>query len=299
MKRLLSLIALLSVSLGVSAQSIRDVRINEVLVNNEDSYMDDYGHRSSWIELHNTSHGRIKINGCYLKAIAADGSETAYRIPSDPNAELGPLGYRVFFCEGSATKGTFYTNFTLDDAVTLQLLNANGEDILDEIRLGNEARTPDVSFGRYTEQDGTVTLGALPQTTPMATNDMEDAVPKHERFRRVDPTGGIMTITAFVVVFSSLLVLFLVFKWFGNYMIWAAAKRRKATQKPEENVPAKKLADTQGNIEEIAAIAFALKLYMSDLHDKESEVLTINRVARTYSPWSSKIYGLRQIPQKK
>ncbi|HAH59495.1 MAG TPA: phage tail protein, partial [Bacteroidales bacterium] len=32
-----------------------------------------------------------------------------------------------------------------------------------------------------------------------------------------------------------------------------------------------------------------------ELHDHEDAVLTIKKVARTYSPWSSKIYGLRNL----
>ena len=44
-----------------------------------------------------------------------------------------------------------------------------------------------------------------------------------------------------------------------------------------------------------AAIAMALHLYYSEMHDKEDTVLTINQTSRTYSPWSSKIYGLRQF----
>ena len=48
----------------------------------------------------------------------------------------------------------------------------------------------------------------------------------------------------------------------------------------------------------VAAIATALKLYKSDLHDRESETLTINRITRAYSPWNSKIHGLTQLPEK-
>ena len=32
-------------------------------------------------------------------------------------------------------------------------------------------------------------------------------------------------------------------------------------------------------------------------HDAESTVLTINKVKRAYSPWSSKIYSLREVPE--
>ena len=34
----------------------------------------------------------------------------------------------------------------------------------------------------------------------------------------------------------------------------------------------------------------------SDVHDVEETVLTITRVKRSYSPWSSKIYTLRETP---
>jgi len=48
-----------------------------------------------------------------------------------------------------------------------------------------------------------------------------------------------------------------------------------------------------------AAIGLALYMYTSELHDFEEAVLTINKVSRVYSPWSSKIYGLRQTPERK
>ncbi len=51
--------------------------------------------------------------------------------------------------------------------------------------------------------------------------------------------------------------------------------------------------------EEIAAIATALKMFRSELHDRESEVLTIMSIKRSYSPWNSKIHGLTQMPDRK
>ena len=41
----------------------------------------------------------------------------------------------------------------------------------------------------------------------------------------------------------------------------------------------------------------ALHEMQSDVHDVEETVLTITRVKRSYSPWSSKIYTLRETPQ--
>jgi glutaconyl-CoA/methylmalonyl-CoA decarboxylase subunit delta len=42
---------------------------------------------------------------------------------------------------------------------------------------------------------------------------------------------------------------------------------------------------------DMVAIAMALALYTEDVHDNESNVITIKRIERRYSPWSSKIYG--------
>jgi len=54
-----------------------------------------------------------------------------------------------------------------------------------------------------------------------------------------------------------------------------------------------------GNIsaEVAAAISAALFLSKNEIHDIESTVLTIDKVAKSYSPWSSKIYGLRKNPR--
>lgn len=52
------------------------------------------------------------------------------------------------------------------------------------------------------------------------------------------------------------------------------------------------------NLEIAAAIAAALSLYKTEVHDFEKMVITMQQVMRPYSPWSSKIYGLRQYPIK-
>ena len=44
-----------------------------------------------------------------------------------------------------------------------------------------------------------------------------------------------------------------------------------------------------------AAISMALHLYYAEVHDEESNKITIKTVERRYSPWSSKIYGLNNL----
>jgi len=49
----------------------------------------------------------------------------------------------------------------------------------------------------------------------------------------------------------------------------------------------------------VAAITTALyEVSEVNVHDRENTVLTIQKVSRCYSPWSSKIYGMREAPRK-
>jgi len=48
----------------------------------------------------------------------------------------------------------------------------------------------------------------------------------------------------------------------------------------------------------VAAIAAAIYEITDDIHDIEPTVLTIDKVSRRYSPWSSKIHSIRELPKK-
>ncbi len=68
------------------------------------------------------------------------------------------------------------------------------------------------------------------------------------------------------------------------------AKRRLAALASPPGMEEKPRVVMSG--EENAAIAAALYLFFSELHDEEKYVMTIRKVSKTYSPWSSKIYGI-------
>jgi hypothetical protein len=59
---------------------------------------------------------------------------------------------------------------------------------------------------------------------------------------------------------------------------------------------ARGIIQTSGDI--YAAIAMAI-YEATELHDEENTILTIKKTARSYSPWNSKIYTLRETPVKK
>jgi hypothetical protein len=72
-----------------------------------------------------------------------------------------------------------------------------------------------------------------------------------------------------------------------------AGSRKKAVIPVE--TPQVPKNDVSGEVN--AAIAMALYLYSNELHDQENPVITMIKVSRTYSPWSSHIYGLRKSPR--
>lgn len=119
---------------------------------------------------------------------------------------------------------------------------------------------------------------------------------KIEHFKEYDPYGFVMALLAMSVVFCALLVLCLSFICVGK-ISEMIAKRNKLKAHGIEAPVREELKSQKGDSgEEIAAIAMALYEHIN-AHDDESTILTINKVERTYSPWSSKIYSLRQTPK--
>ncbi len=270
-------------------QSSLDLRINEVLVINDSNYVDSYGRRNGWIEIFNTAYNTVDIGGMYLTDDPAN--PTKYWIPKgDPITSIAPRNYVLFFADGLATRGIQHLNFKLKEGGYLALFESNGRTMIDAVKLGPQK--PDVSYGRL--EDGGIEWGFLEKTTPGANNFTGVVVTAGEKFGAMDPFGVGMAVIAMSVVFFALILLYVVFK---NTKKIYSIDLRKLFSRPEVEVKVPKPAGEEISGEVNAAIALALHMYVNALHDHEETVLTIKKVARTYSPWSSKIYGLRNIPR--
>lgn len=64
--------------------------------------------------------------------------------------------------------------------------------------------------------------------------------------------------------------------------------------KTVSTAPTVATTETHPTPHEQAAIAMAMQLYFN-AHDEEPHVITIEEVERRYSPWSSKIYNMRNL----
>ncbi|WP_347840900.1 OadG family protein [uncultured Draconibacterium sp.] len=104
--------------------------------------------------------------------------------------------------------------------------------------------------------------------------------------------GFTVAIVGFSIVFFSLTALVIVFTRLPKLlnMQFNRAKLRKNKQKEKEDVTQDDFV-VEGNV--TAAISLALHMYFNELHDEESNIVTIKKVRKAYSPWSSKIYSVQ------
>jgi hypothetical protein len=99
----------------------------------------------------------------------------------------------------------------------------------------------------------------------------------------------IVAFVGYLVVFIALVTLVFIFSNIPKlYQIQIRNKLRRKGKGLDGNGEYR--LDISG--ETNAAIGLALFLYFNELHDHENMVITIDKVSKRYSPWSSKIYGL-------
>lgn len=283
---ILVLLAVIAGTRTSSAQNASDFRFNEILVLNDSNYVDDFGMHSSWIEIQNTSYNTVNIGGCYLTDDLSN--PTKYWIPTgDPATQVSPRGYVVFWADDKPTRGIFHLNFGLKGAKTIALFDANGKTLIDKLEIPADQKV-DVSYGRI--NDNSDVWQFLSHSTPGANNDHARRASAGEQFVAMDPYGIGMTIIAMSVVFFALALLYIIYKNTGRFFVKKATGVKKSAE-PE------KIGGQELSGEVNAAIAMALSLYENEMHDYENTVLTIRKVSKTYSPWSSKIYTLRKTPR--
>lgn len=299
-KRLLLILAVLVAgAVSLSAQTRKAVRINEVMVENTpEGIADEYGAHQAWIELFNANFAPIEISSIYITTDPQHRDR--YPVPlGDVRTKMPKREHVIFFADGEPNKGTFHTNFTLVPGQEnyIAILDADGS-VIDEVTVP-AAVAAGQSWARVADgEDGWAlrTGGPDDYITPSGANIIRDTNRKIEDFAERDANGFGMTVMAMCIVFSALLVLCLCFYAIGK--IGSRLSRlRKARSQAAPGAEAARARDVEHDSgEEIAAIVMALHEHL-DAHDRESTVLTINKVKRAYSPWSSKIYGLRQVPE--
>ena len=277
--------------------------INEVLIDNQSNFQDDYGVHSGWIEIFNKAYSSADLAGCLLKVSSTPGDTVTYFIPKgDVLTSVKPRQHALFWADGAPRRGTFHTNFVLSKTEANWIgLYDSGKKLLDQVIVPAGALQTNQSYARVTDASETWEVkddSGNKYVTPSTNNQTIESNPKMDKFEQHDPVGIGMAISAMSVVFFGLLLLYLCFKFVGKTAIRLrkrnAMKVQNVTDKQEAKE--KQLGEAPGEV--IAAISMALHEAQGADHDVEETILTISRVKRSYSPWSSKIYTLRETPHK-
>lgn len=300
----LSLLLLIGFTSCTEQKSNSKLVINEVLVDNQTNFQDDYGVHSGWIEIFNKAYSTADLAGCLLKVSSRPGDTVTYFIPKgDVLTSIKPRQHTLFWADGNPRRGTFHTNFVLSKTNANWIgLYDSGKKLLDQVVVPAGILAANQSYARVGDASAEWEVkgaSADKYVTPSTNNQTIESNPKMDKFEQHDPVGIGMAISAMSVVFLGLILLYICFKLIGK----AAIKLRKRNAMIAHNITdkqeakEKKLGEAPGEV--IAAISMALHEAQGADHDVEETILTISRVKRSYSPWSSKIYTLRETPHKK
>lgn len=283
-----------------NAQGRKSLRINEVMVENQTSVTDDYGRHSAWIELFNSNFAPLEISSVYLTTDSTNPK--MYPVPlGDVNTHIPKRQHVIFWADNEPNKGTFHTSFVLIPGQDnwIGIYDADGKTLIDQVVVP-ASLLPDQSYARVSDgSDGWVVRQGregVPNDyiTPSSANQIRDTNNKIDMFAQRDENGFAMTLMAMGVVFSALLILCLCFYGIGEISKYVSrSNKARATGVAITEFT----RDDHDSGEEIAAIVMALHEHLN-AHDTESNLLTIKKMKRAYSPWSSKIYGLRELPRR-
>lgn len=296
----------------------KGLRITEVMVENKTNITDEYGNRHAWIELYNTTRKTMQISTVFITNVRVPEGETPdktkmYVIPlNDKNTKIEHLQQAVFFADGDPWKGTFHASFELKPGEEnyIAIYDADGLTKLDEVVVPanlpadhSYARTVEIEDWHKIESNEFNPNEWKPRNginkdsaiTPGVNNQVIELNDKVEKFQKFDSTGVMLTVIAMAIVFLALILLSICFYAFGKINAGIARKNKAVSQGKAEDGDYSEVEEDSGEV--IAAISTALYQHLN-AHDYEDTILTINKVKRAYSPWSSKIYSLRELPNK-
>lgn len=316
-KRIIGVFAGLFVTLALCAQGSRNLKITEVVTANTDGLVDEYGRRSAWIEITNISWTTVNVRSCYLttdrRALDKNLSvpervKLMSLVPKGDEATSLTAQQRiVFFADGQTNLGTLHTNFVLvsGEENFIALFDGNGETLIDSLTVPPLAENQ--SYARLLdnegEEKGWKVLDAGDVTPGYPNRGQEKAVDKVAEFKEKDPYGVALSLLAMSIVFGCLAFLYVFFRIFGWFMLRLTKLARvKAIRKIRESankvaVIAKEGMESRGvNMETyMAVIGMALHEYENDVHDVESNVLTLH--TEEHSDWNAKDNAMRDWPK--
>jgi len=303
--RLLTTALLVFGSLPALAQMDASIKLNEVMTQNENSLIDEYGARNAWVEIANISHSTYNIRGMFIttdrsvldrKMSVPERVSRMSQIPNgDTRTNLSGRQLIVLQLGSQPAQGALHlkTGVNRQAPTWIALYNGNATQLIDSITV--PALGANESFARIAN-NGTAAdweVKKADRVTPGIENQTTVSESKVEKFKREDPYGIGMAIMAMGIVFFCLALLWVTFSLFGMLMRHLDTAKKVAHHQPikpitvtvektievghKTGVMLKEGLDTKGIDREVymAVIGLALRQYEDDIHDVESGVITI------------------------
>jgi glutaconyl-CoA/methylmalonyl-CoA decarboxylase subunit delta len=101
--------------------------------------------------------------------------------------------------------------------------------------------------------------------------------------------GKNVALVGIVIVFAAFVLVFVSIASISG--IYQSIIKNRSKNSGKENETIDNSTQVTSGID--AAISAAIFLYLNDIHDKEDAIMTIKKISKAYSPWSSKIYSVR------
>lgn len=303
-KTVFLLFALLASSIvSMFGQGARNIKINEVLTNNKANLQDEYGNRGAWVELTNIAFSTYDVRGMYITTDrrVLDKSLTVPErtsmmscIPNgDSRTSMSAREHIVFFLNGNQAQGTLHLEATAEsgEPLWIALYDGNGIDLIDSVSV--PALAVDQSYARIKDGAAQWEVKSPDGVTPGIENFVQMSETKIAKIKREDPYGLGITVLSMGIVFFCLALLYVFFRVLGLFMSHKQTLKKAGKIQPIKAAvkTGEKLAETghktkvmlkdglqTGGIDKeiyIAVIAMALKQYEDDVHDIESNIITI------------------------
>lgn len=304
-RKVFLLFALLGTAILTFGQGAKNIKINEVLTCNKANMQDEYGKRNAWVEISNTAFSTYNVRGMYIttdRRVLDKNLTVPQRtsmmscIPSgDSRTSMSAREHLVFFLNGNPAQGTMHLSAKVEGGKPLwiALYDGNGIDLIDSVSV--PALAADQSYARVKDGSDQWVVKNPENVTPGIENYVQINETKIAKIKREDPHGIGITVLSMGIVFFCLALLYVFFRVLGLFMSHKQTLKKAGKIQPIKAAvkTGEKIVETghktkvmlkdglqTGGIDKeiyIAVIAMALKQYEDDVHDIESNIITIKR----------------------
>ncbi len=286
-------------------QGANNIKINEVMTNNIDNYLDEYGRKLPWIELVNNSFTTYDIRGMFIttnkkvldKTMGVpERMKLMSQIPNGfAGSVMGGRQHLLFYLKSKPERGSRHldVNVSAGKSVWIALYDGNGKTLIDSVTI--PVLQANYSYARVSDGDVRWKILSPEKVTPNLKNNIGQETSKIETIKANDRSGVLMAIIAMSIVFLALILLYIFMKAFGKVNM-ALVERKQKSERNEtidkiQNVSKKAINMAKDGYQKrgisketyMAVIAMALSEYAQDVHDLESGIITIKKKNTTWN----------------